>query len=143
MVSVKGSLLGQRLALLFVAAAFVVKMLIPAGFMLGNAVHSSGLTAITLSTSSGPTTVWMDEQGAIADTKGSTQAPSKDQKGPHNQPCSAGCHASVVHQIAGFTLSSSAIAYVIVNFAIVKHMAVPGQGLAAPPPPSQGPPLNA
>jgi hypothetical protein len=140
MASARGLSLLQRLTLLLVAVAFVIKMMVPAGFMLGSALHSSTLTAITLCTSSGPTTVWMDEKGAITDPKGSTPAPTKEKNGSHNQPCSVGCHASVLHQLTGFTLSSSAIAYVIVNFVVVKHFAVPGQGLAAPPPPSQGPP---
>ncbi|KRB85591.1 hypothetical protein ASE00_02000 [Sphingomonas sp. Root710] len=118
-----------KAALAFAILALVLRLLIPAGFM---PATGQGF-AITLCTGMGSMQAWVDEHGAVH--KGE---PVKKEQVEH--PCAfAGFGAALdVPSVVG------ALALPFITMAkLIGASAAPatiGRGLAAPPPPSTGPP---
>jgi hypothetical protein len=123
----------QRSNLIAIAllAAFALRMLVPSGWM--PSVDEAGLTRITLCTGTGVSDAWLDSKGGLHKS-------DPDQKKQADSPCAfAGLGAAfdLVDQpepeLRSVLLATGAW-----------HAPQPasiGQGLAAPPPPSTGPPV--
>ncbi|MDR3508676.1 MAG: hypothetical protein P4L64_12330 [Caulobacteraceae bacterium] len=107
--------------------AFVVRALVPAGFMVAQAQGGQG-PAIVICTGHGPLTLAV---------QGEHKAPPAKSRG--DAPC--------VFTALGAPLASPSIPDLARPAAIIASVStpmpadlLPGRGLAAPPPPSQGPP---
>ena len=107
--------------------ALVIKVAIPAGFMLGAQTDSA--PAIVLCTAQGAVTIKPHGQHEKSPTKSA-----------HDSPCAfAGHGATFVASEPVSIDAAEAIAYAPSAPRLVAE-AVPGQGLAAPPLPARGPP---
>jgi hypothetical protein len=112
------------------ALTLAVRVIIPTGFM--PTAGDDGMIRISLCSGMGPQTAWLDKGGHLH-----KEAPSKGQHDP--QPCGFGVLAmggvaadpSALEQIVHFDNSEPAQSTYAVAI---------GRGLAAPPPPSTGPP---
>lgn len=120
---------GRKLALIFVALALFLRVMIPAGFM---PTTGKGL-AITLCTSMSSTPAWIDEHGQVHKGKS-----SQGEQVQH--PCVfAGFGATLdIPSIAGLLIPSVTATTILIG-ASATSVTI-GRGLAAPPPPSTGPP---
>jgi hypothetical protein len=122
---------GSSWAVPLILCAFFVRMMIPSGWM--PTVDGAGYTRISLCTG-------MGEQAAWIDTKGGLHKSDPGKKQQETAPCvfaSLGAALDVPHLAvpdAPVTKSQDDSGQVPVSAAI-------GQGLAAPPPPSTGPPI--
>lgn len=115
----------------FLALAFLallVKVTVPAGFMLATPQSGSGFPLV-LCTGHGPL------ESKTADQKGG------ETKAHSDAPCAFAGHAAPPKPALGAEVpQTSAIAYT--RQTATPADLIPGRGLAAPPPPSQGPPLS-
>lgn len=115
----------------FLALAFLallVKVTVPAGFMLATPGAGSGFPLV-LCTGHGPL------ESKAADQKG------REAKTHSDAPCAfAGQAAPPTPALGAEVPQTSAVAYA--PQAAIPADLIPGRGLAAPPPPSQGPPLS-
>lgn len=120
----------RQVALAFVALALLMRLLVPAGFM---PAAGNGF-AITLCTGMGAMPAWVDKHGQVHKGK---QAPDKEAE----HPCAFGASGAAIHlpaDTAGVALPFVAVR-ALLN-APPEAVSI-GRGLAAPPPPSTGPPL--
>lgn len=124
-----------RVALVLVALAIAMRVLVPAGFMPGRA----GESAIVLCTASGQQTIHLDANGARVD-EDRVPVDKRSGKALSDHPCS---FAGATHALAGAApIGTSPRIAPIANAALRPPFTLaPGRGLAAPPPPSTGPPL--
>ena len=112
------------LALAFIALA--IKVLVPPGFMVAN--QGAGALPLVICTGHGPLTLDLSKD----------KAPGG--KASHDAPCAFAGHGaaptptSFAPVSAPFAIATSAPTLLAVDVA-------PGRGLAAPPPPSRGPPV--
>ncbi len=111
-------------------AALAVRAIIPAGWM----PSSERAFAITVCTGIDTKTIWLDRQG-----KTHKQDPAHD-KGANHAPCAfAGmAMASDVPVPVAFELLAPSVTVIP---RLTSANVTVGQGLAAPPPPSTGPPI--
>lgn len=128
-----GRLMPRPVALAILGAALLLRVLVPTGWM--PAHGADGFTHITLCTPNGVAHAWVDADGAIHDKK-------PHEKSGADQPCAftglamAGDLPAIAALLA--TIAPSAAAP-----SIAGARASIGHGLAAPPPPSTGPPAFA
>lgn len=127
------------LALVLACLAIVLRVIVPQGYMVAPTAQS-GSFPIVLCTPQGAQTVEVDSEGRIV--RSSSKAPADhpgNQKGDH--PCA----------FAGFGGAFAAQAPMLVAAAgwrwvhqtlVLEPQTTPGRGLAAPPPPPTGPPLQ-
>lgn len=124
---------GVQLALVVLALA--LKVILPPGFM-PSTPGSGAAFPLMICTGQGALVV------ASKDAGGKQGAPDQptDQKSGHDAPCAFAGHAAVA--IAP-TFSAAPVMHAISIPAVVGLLSdlQPGRGLAAPPPPSQGPPV--
>lgn len=118
-----------RIALLLVVAALFMRMLIPAGWM----PAAEGGTIITLCTGAGAEQAWIDDAGKLH--KG-----AKPGEGQADHPCAFGGFAAVLD----LPPTGGSLAFLpplaAASPALATATVAIGRGLAAPPPPSTGPP---
>lgn len=128
-----GSLIPRPVALAIMGAALLLRVLIPTGWMPSHG--ADGVTRITLCTGMGAVDAWIDATGTIHDKK-------PVDKGGADQPCA----------FAGLAMATDLPGIAVLPIALAPSMAAPldgrsrasiGHGLAAPPPPSTGPPAFA
>ncbi|MES2498523.1 MAG: hypothetical protein V4618_20590 [Pseudomonadota bacterium] len=121
----------DRIALAFVAAALLMRLLVPAGWM---PAAERGL-AITLCTGAGAQQAWIDEKGNLHQGK-------QPGEGQADHPCVFGGFAALL-DVSPFGDALAGIAPLAVALPPLALTAVAiGRGLAAPPPPSTGPPAR-
>jgi hypothetical protein len=122
--------LDHRVALALIACAMLLRVLIPAGWM--PTTGADGMIRISVCTGMGAETAWIDRDGKIH-----KEAPSS---GHHDlQPCGFGVLGLELNETPALILPRPAFTADVV--ALVARQALPiGHGLAAPPPPSTGPP---
>ncbi len=121
---------GSSWAVPLILCVLIVRMMIPAGWM--PTVDGAGYTRITLCTGMGTQDAWLDDTGKLHKSD-----PGKQHQG--DSPCVfAGLGAThdvpVVAMPALPTLTSPIVARLLAVTVSI------GRGLAAPPPPSTGPP---
>lgn len=124
-----------------VALALVVQVFVPSGYMIGSNANGSGV-AITLCTPTGEVSAILLDDGQVVAREDSNPKPVEDHD-PDQPMCAFAAHYSVV-QVPAFEQLDLATTFVTVQnddpaIAIVS----PGFGLAAPPPPKTGPPIQA
>jgi hypothetical protein len=129
--------LGAYLAVL----ALTIQALIPMGYMIGPRGDTGGI-AITLCTSDGFVTAIMDDNGQITETKPGAHVPQPDDD--HTKSI-CGFAAQSVASVAPtqFELAAQDLAFESPILPLFSRLTAPGRGLAAPPPPKTGPPLQA
>lgn len=118
---------GQRLALVLVALALLVRVAIPQGWM---PVAQADGFGFAICSGSGPAAGWVDLDGS---------GEHKPDKSAHDHPCAfAGMSAPL---LGGADVSVALPAPAVAAIPSAAHLAAAiGHGLAAPPPPSTGPP---
>lgn len=127
-----GRLMPRPVALAILGVALLLRVMIPTGWMPSHG--ADGVTRITLCTGMGAVQAWVDADGTIHDKK-------PMDKGGADQPCA----------FAGLAMLADVPEAAIELPAISAPHAEPvfpatvgiGRGLAAPPPPSTGPPAFA
>lgn len=128
-----GSLMPRPVALAILGVALLLRVVIPTGWM--PAHGADGVTRITLCTGMGAVEAWVDADGAIHDKK-------PHGKSSADQPCA----------FTGLAMAGDLPAIAALPAALAPSAAAPpaarsrasiGHGLAAPPPPSTGPPAFA
>ena len=134
----------SSLASLFALTAVLLRVLLPAGFMMapsGNAL--AGAIPIVLCTGKGNVEAWLGADGTIIDQ---TEA-STDQR-PDHAPGDDGKHGDCVFAHAATAIAPGSIATVVQPVSHYQERPseqvrdlVPGRGLAAPPPPATAPPI--
>lgn len=119
-----------RIALALVVAALFMRLLVPAGWM----PAADRGTMITLCTGTGAQQAWIDSRGNIH--KG------QPGEGQADHPCVFGGFAAVLDlpSMSGALVAPLAFADALPIFAAT--IVAIGHGLAAPPPPSTGPPSS-
>jgi hypothetical protein len=120
--------------------ALFFQAVIPSGYMLNSARDGGSL--ITLCTSDGDLTAWMDKDGQVFETAPSDDGSNKNSD-RHPEKClSAGQSAAL---FAPFQELQTAPQIGLQNSGDPnrKYGLVVGHGLAAPPPPKTGPPVQA
>jgi hypothetical protein len=127
--------IGWRLCA-FALMALLVRAIMPAGYMLAEAQTASGryLTLELCDAHDGKPKLVNLDTGEIVD------APEDDESGMPQPPCVCGAFASMAPPVSG------AEAVVFTNAGEVDFIEVrdlmPGRDIAAPPPPSTGPPTS-
>jgi hypothetical protein len=122
---------GSSWALPLILCALFVRMLIPSGWM--PTVDSAGYTRISLCTGMGEQAAWIDAKGELHKSD-----PAKKHQG--NNPCvfaSLGAALDAPHQ----ALPDLLVATSRDNSGQLPVSVAIGHSLAAPPPPSTGPPI--
>lgn len=127
--------MGWRLGA-FALMALLVRAVMPAGYMLAEAQTASGryLTLELCDAHDGKPKLVDLDTGEIID------APEDGNTGAPQPPCVCGAVVSMAPPVSGaepivFTRAG------LVDFAEVRDL-IPGRGIAAPPPPSTGPPTS-
>jgi hypothetical protein len=120
----------NRIALVFVVLALMVRALVPNGWM----PDGERAFALTVCTGVDTQTIWMDSEGALH-----KQNPD-DHKQSKHEPCAYAGNADVSTPVAN--AHSEADLRLLATREPIKplHVAI-GLGLAAPPPPQTGPPI--
>ncbi len=127
----------QRVALMLVACALLLRILVPAGWM--PVANASGIAFNWCSDSSG-SAVQLRAAALLSKAVGKEQAPDPAPASDH-QPCAFAAAAQPVTGVAAAELAPPPAPDRVA--ALPRLTAVPGRGLAAPPPLSTGPPLLA
>jgi hypothetical protein len=119
--------MGARFAACLAVMALVLQIAVPAGFM---PARADGRLAIVICTGHGPLL-------ALSDTHG------KPEKAPATGGgmCAFAGHGGVAPAPTPLTLSQSGVVFVVEPSTPAGDLQ-PGRGLAAPPPPSRGPPIR-
>jgi hypothetical protein len=141
--SYQGTTLGwpRCMASVMVVLALVLQVFVPSGYMIGANAKGGGI-AITLCTPKGEVSAILLDDGQVVAREDGNPKPVDDHD--IDQPmCPFAAHSSAV-QVPLFAPIDLATAFAAVQsddaaFAIVS----PGLGLAAPPPPKTGPPIQA
>lgn len=136
----------QGAACAMLVLALAVQALVPSGYMVGSS-ERDGTIAITLCTSEGMIAAFLDANGQITETKPGMLNSEPEAPVPDTDDTSSPC-AFVVHATAGLAPQQAAlhlprpIFYALVQPRLIEMLG-PGRGLAAPPPPKTGPPIQA
>jgi hypothetical protein len=127
------SLMPRPVALAILGVALLLRVVIPTGWM--PAHGADGVTRITLCTGMGAVEAWVDADGAIHDKK-------PHEKSSADQPC-AFTGLAMAGDLPAIAALPAALAPSIAAPPAARSRASIGHGLAAPPPPSTGPPAFA
>lgn len=128
----------QRVGLLLATLALLVRLAFPTGFMLSP--ERASLPTLVICTGQGAMTVTVDAQGVAHEVKGDAGQDHKSD-GKTTHPCTfAVATAAVVAPALIATLAPMALDQVV--DAPLMATQRPGLGLAAPPPPTTGPPAR-
>jgi len=122
--------LPQHIPLALIAFAMLLRVIVPAGWM--PTTDADGAIRISICTGMGPETAYIDRDGKLH-----KEAPSGTHHDP--QPCGFGVLALGLIDPPLPTLLLPFVAATTVELATSQTVSI-GHGLAAPPPPSTGPP---
>ncbi len=120
-----------NLMLALLALTLAIRVIVPSGFM--PTTDANGMVRISMCSGMGPQTAWLDKSGHIH-----KDAPAKDQHDP--QPCGFGVLAFGAATPNAPTVESLPLFGEAATFRPSLTISI-GRGLAAPPPPSTGPPI--
>ncbi|HVN02042.1 MAG TPA: hypothetical protein VMT68_17715 [Caulobacteraceae bacterium] len=110
----------------FAFVALLVQAFVPQGYMVSSV---GGAPGITICTGHGPLVLSHDHG-----------QPAKPTKPGHEAPCAFAGHGVGVAPSAALAVGDIGLAFFAAAAVASVHDLLPGRGLAAPPPPSQGPP---
>ncbi|MFN7606169.1 MAG: DUF2946 family protein [Hyphomonadaceae bacterium] len=133
----------KKLHLLVGLLAIAIKVAIPVGYMVAPQALAAGLTPIVLCTSDGNVTAFMDEGGQIV-THGEEALANDHQGLPSDHEGSKCAFAGQGVPLAAPQAASMPVLFEdVVSVATIQQSFVAsGLGLAAPPPPKTGPPIQ-
>jgi hypothetical protein len=118
---------GLRAAFLTLAfLALLVKVAVPTGFMVAAPGSGSGFPLVICT-----------GHGEI--TKTTSDGKGGENKSKSDAPCAFAGHAAPPTPAVGPEITAASFAHAVAP-TVIRFDLVPGRGLAAPPPPSQGPP---
>lgn len=123
--------------------AIAIKVAIPVGYMVAPQALAAGLTPIVLCTADGNVTAFMDGDGQIL--AHGEEALANDHQGlPSDHDGSKCAFAGQAVPLAAPQPANIAVLFedVIKVASTAKNFVAPGLGLAAPPPPKTGPPIQ-
>lgn len=133
----------KKLYLLVGLLAIAIKVAIPVGYMVATQALAAGLTPIVLCTSDGNVTAFMDEGGQIV--AHGEEALANDHQGlPSDHEGTKCAFAGQGVPLAAPQAANIAVLFedVVSVTAVQQSFVAPGLGLAAPPPPKTGPPIQ-
>ncbi len=134
----KGAFHSRAFTALLLAVVLCGKLLVPSGWM---PVSTQGGLTIMLCSGDGPAEAWVDDAGKLHQGHKPGDGPkSSDHDG--KDPCPYGALTAPVDTPAAVALAARLAPTAPVIQPLTKAIAV-GHGLAAPPPPSTGPPVSA
>lgn len=128
-----GRLMPRPVALAILGVALLLRVMIPTGWM--PAHGADGVTRITLCTGMGAVEAWVDADGTIHDKK-------PHEKSSADQPC-AFSGLAMLGDIPPAATGLTAATLADPADPLFPASVTIGRGLAAPPPPSTGPPVFA
>jgi hypothetical protein len=127
--------------MLLAVLALLVQAFVPSGYMVRSDVHGGGI-AITLCTPNGSIGAIMAPDGQIIAKQDSQQSPPEHDQA--DQPmCGFAAHNNAVLVAFAPPVSVPQAFLTPTNSASPTAHVAPGLGLAAPPPPKTGPPIQA
>lgn len=132
--------LSKRVLLGCALLALMIKVLIPAGFMLAQN-STSHLVAVVICTGTGSQTLFMNEAGQYVSNTEEQNDHGGGGEAPEDHPCTFAYHGAAA--LASITPKVEAVAFARIKdqVALTRIDQAPGRGLAAPPPPSTASPL--
>jgi hypothetical protein len=136
------SKIARRLAGVLTALALAFHALLPTGYMLSANTKGAGIE-ITLCTQDGTVAAFMAPDGSISQTKQDDNNRTNHDGSDSTSPC----HFALLSGTLVFASPSFIAA--LPEYEMIRQetdpavMPAPGQGLAAPPPPKTGPPIQA
>ena len=129
--------------------AIMMRVIVPAGFMVATPSHAGGLVGvnilgipITLCTSQGSISAFINSKGDVID------APNPAPKNPHEKnsdnssDCAFGSSVTPLRYLHVVVRDVIPPEKLVLVLAAIWRDKVPGRGLAAPPPPKTGPPIQ-
>lgn len=119
-----------NVALALIMFALALRILVPSGFM---PAQGQGL-AITLCTGTGAVSAWVDSDGTVHKGKAADAAPE--------HPCTFSGFGAVFDLPDHGAASVQPLRLVEAPLFVARTAVAIGRGLAAPPPPSTGPPAS-
>lgn len=133
----------MRLPLLLGLLAVAVRVAVPLGYMVAPQAMAAGLTPIVLCTEAGNVTAFMNADGEILSHDGEALA-DKDKGVPSDHDRQTCAFAGQIVPLAAQSGLVTAVAFLVSQPTdlIPDDFASPGRGLAAPPPPKTGPPIQ-
>jgi hypothetical protein len=132
----------RRMAALVAAlAAIMLRVLIPAGFMLATDARAEGVI-ITICTGDGVHAARLGADGTITVDNGTASGEPQDSDGAKHGSCTFAGAATAVPSPPASALAAPLAAAKQTYATFVLRDLVPGRGLAAPPPPSTAPPVS-
>ncbi len=120
----------RNIAAALIVLALAMRVLVPSGWM----PSAERGFALTICTGMDTQTVWMDKSGKLH-----KEDPAKGKSVEHSPCAFAGAAAPADLAIA--TLAAASVSLVSIEAPMVAQAVSVGHGLAAPPPPSIGPPV--
>jgi hypothetical protein len=133
--------LTRRLAGALAVVALAFHALLPSGYMLNANTKGDGIE-ITLCTQDGNVTAFMAPDGSISQTNDAGSGTDHDGSDP-NAPCDFALHSGALVFDTPRFLADLPAHPIICQESGLTFVLAPGQGLAAPPPPKTGPPIQA
>lgn len=127
----RSSQISHPCALALIVCALLLRALIPAGWM--PTAGTDGMIRIAMCTGMGATTAWMDRSGKIHQ-----DAPGGSDHG--SQPCGFAVLGHGLDAMPGLAIPAARTGNDVGVMTALPAVSV-GRGLAAPPPPSTGPPI--
>jgi hypothetical protein len=121
--------------------AIAMQAVVPSGYMVGTS-PKDGAIAITLCTSSGTVSAFIDADGQITETKPGSHEPNRDTDDTKSV-CAFSAHATAAFVPGQLALDAPNPSFQPQTTPLLIATLIPGLGLAAPPPPKTGPPIQA
>lgn len=134
----RGLIHNRALTLLLLAAVLAAKLLMPAGWM--PVAEARGITMV-LCSGDGPSEGWLDTTGKFHKGHQPGEDRGKDRSGAKDA-CPYGALGAPAEVQTAALAVAPVFAPAVPVFVAPAPVAI-GRGLAAPPPPARGPPLNA
>ncbi|WP_374575406.1 hypothetical protein [Phenylobacterium sp.] len=128
------------MGLVLVALALLVRIVVPGGYMA--AATANGAPAIVICTGHGPLQVAVDAHGVTHNAPLDDNQPNKSDPSGDHHPCAFAGAATPLEAPLLALAAAPAVAEAALVTLLPAHQR-PGLGLAAPPPPTTGPPALA
>jgi hypothetical protein len=135
------SSLSKRVLLGCALVAMLLKVLIPAGFMLAQNATTQ-LVAVVICTGSGSQTLFMDQDGQFVSKDSDKKGHGGSENGPGDHPCTFAHHGTALLANISPDLETVAFTQAPSQLRLALMDQAPGRGLAAPPPPATASPFQ-
>jgi hypothetical protein len=130
----------KRVAYVLAALALAVQALVPTGYMIGKGARDQAI-AITLCTVTGNVTAFLSSDGQIVETKPGSDTPH-DSGEEGTSLCGFAAQSVAAFSPLQPSVEPQPFDASAATAQSYTSIAAPGRGLAAPPPPKTGPPIQ-